>query len=317
MYSLLMNVGPLLIPVYAIYAIGCLFDTAAWKLILDTPAKSISFFRLLQVHIAGESMYRFIPAGVVVGEATKVYLLNKQSRFDGAEIVSSLVLRKLLMGLSQGIYIAIGVFLGIIFSQHFGMIRLLSVGISISVLLVFAAMGVKLSRGTLFIWLFRLLRNVPYIGPAVEKKEGFFKETDLVLKDFFIRKRKQSILAFFLFFLGWLTEAVETFLILAVLGMSVAPYHVLMFEPLVSLTRSVAFFIPGGLGVMDSGYVSAFGAAGVINAATAGVAFIVIKRSKELFWIVAGLTLLWIQGGKGVQEVMGEVLRPEIAPEIV
>ena len=70
----------------------------------------------------------------------------------------------------------------------------------------------------------------------------------------------------------------------------------MIFEPMVSLTRSLAFFIPGGLGVMDSGYVSAFGSAGIANVVTAGAAFIVIKRSKELFWIVIGLFFMWLQG---------------------
>ena len=57
-------------------------------------------------------MYRFIPAGVVVGEAAKIFFLTKQSRFNGPEAISSLVIRKLLMGLSQGLYIGLGVFLG-------------------------------------------------------------------------------------------------------------------------------------------------------------------------------------------------------------
>ena len=112
MYSRIVNVGYYFIPIYAVYGIGCLLDTAAWKIILTTPYKTISFSKLFQIHVAGESMYRFIPVGVVVGEAAKIFLLTKQSRFESPEAVSSLVIRKLLMGLSQGMYIGLGVLLG-------------------------------------------------------------------------------------------------------------------------------------------------------------------------------------------------------------
>ena len=118
MYSRIANVGYYFIPIYAVYGIGCLLDTAAWKIILATPSKTISFSTLLQIHIAGESMYRFIPAGVVVGEAAKILLLTRQSRFSAPEAVSSLVIRKLLMGLTQGLYIGVGVFLGVLLSHR-------------------------------------------------------------------------------------------------------------------------------------------------------------------------------------------------------
>jgi Lysylphosphatidylglycerol synthase TM region len=317
MYSRIANVGYYFIPIYAVYGIGCLLDTAAWKVILTTPSKTISFSKLFQIHIAGESMYRFIPAGVVVGEAAKVFLLTKQSRFNGPEAISSLVIRKLLMGLSQGLYIGLGVFLGILLSRVSVFVQLVSVGISLLVIGVFLAIGIKLSRGSLFNWLFRFLRKMPFVGTKVEKNKVFFEQTDFELKFFFVQKRRQGVLAFLLFFGGWLTEAFETYLIIAVLGIQVLAYQVMIFEPMVSLTRSLAFFIPGGLGVMDSGYVSAFGSAGIANVVTAGAAFIVIKRSKELFWIVVGLLFMWLQGRTVAKSMLGQQLQPDIVPEIV
>ena len=68
---------------------------------------------------------------------------------------------------------------------------------------------------------------------------------------------------------------------------------------------------------MDSGYVSAFGSAGIANVVTAGAAFIIIKRSKELFWIVIGLLLMWLQGRSIAESMLGQQLQPDIAPEIV
>ena len=317
MYLRLGDVGFYFIPIFAVYGIGCLFDTAAWRLILTEPGKTISFFKLYQIHLAGESMYRFIPAGVVVGEASKVYLLTKQSPYNGSEVVSSLVIRKLLMGLSQGLYIGVGVLAGVLLAQKFGQLELLLSAVSLGVIVVFVSLWIKLSRGELFGWLFRLLLRMPVLGARVVNNRLFFERTDSELKKFLAQKKRQSALAFALFFCGWMMEAVETYLIIIVLGMKILPYQIMIFEPVVSLVRSLAFFVPAGLGVMDSGYASAFGSAGIVNVATASAAFIIIKRSKELLWILIGLFLLWFQGGGIAERLLVQSVQPEIAAEIV
>jgi len=56
--------------------------------------------------------------------------------------------------------------------------------------------------------------------------------------------------------------------------------------------RSVGCFAPGGLGVQDLGYVAALGALGVPDAVTAGAAFVVMKRAKELAWALVGYASL-------------------------
>jgi uncharacterized membrane protein YbhN (UPF0104 family) len=54
--------------------------------------------------------------------------------------------------------------------------------------------------------------------------------------------------------------------------------------------------IPAGIGVQDAGYVAFFGAFGVPDAATLGVAFVIVKRAKELLWIAVGLALFLVLG---------------------
>ncbi len=316
MYLRLTGIGFYFIPIFAVYGVGCLLDVAAWKLVLAEKRKPISFGKLYQIHLAGESMCRFIPAGVVVGEASKVYLVTKQSSYDGPQAVSSLVVRKLLMGLSQALYIGLGVLAGTLLSQNFGRLDFLLAGISLLVLVVFAALWIKLSRGDLFGWLFIFLRRVPLLGARMENEKTFFDKTDAELRKFFAQKKREGVIAFLLFFAGWLAEAFETYLIIAVLGMTVSPYQVMIFEPVVSLVRSLAFFVPAGLGVMDSSYVSAFGSTGIANVMTASAAFIVVKRSKELFWILVGLFLLWLQGGTIAEQTLLQSMSPEIASEI-
>jgi uncharacterized protein (TIRG00374 family) len=95
-----------------------------------------------------------------------------------------------------------------------------------------------------------------------------------------------------LFLGGWLLESLETWLILRLLGIELGFVEVASFEVLLSFLRNVLFVLPAGLGVQDLGYVTFLAALGVPDAVNAGAAFVVLKRTKELFWIGVGYTLL-------------------------
>jgi uncharacterized membrane protein YbhN (UPF0104 family) len=50
--------------------------------------------------------------------------------------------------------------------------------------------------------------------------------------------------------------------------------------------------LPAGLGVQDLGYVLFLKALGVPDATTVGTAFVLMKRGKDLFWVLLGFGLL-------------------------
>jgi hypothetical protein len=96
---------------------------------------------------------------------------------------------------------------------------------------------------------------------------------------------------------GWLLESLETLVILRVLGAPLSPFlggyaEVIAFEAGLALVRHTAFFAPAGLGVQDLGYIAFFHALGMPEASTLGAAFVVLKRAKEIVWIVIGYLLL-------------------------
>jgi len=126
--------------------------------------------------------------------------------------------------------------------------------------------------------------------------------------------KKNLVIASILFFIGWMTELLETYLILYGLGAQLSFLTVAFFEPIVSLLRSIAFIIPAGLGVMDAGYISSFKTFGIENAVTFAAAFILVKRAKEIFWSVIGIVLTIILGGN----IIGKIhFHPKIIKESV
>jgi hypothetical protein len=50
--------------------------------------------------------------------------------------------------------------------------------------------------------------------------------------------------------------------------------------------------VPAGLGVQDLGYVLSLRAIGIPDAATVSAAFVLLKRGKDVFWILVGFLLL-------------------------
>jgi len=93
--------------------------------------------------------------------------------------------------------------------------------------------------------------------------------------------------------LGWFIEAGESWVLLRLLGIDLPYSAVLAFEPVVSFTRSAAFFVPAGLGVQDGGYMAMLQGFGIPDATNRAAAFVLLKRFKEVFWIVVGWTLFF------------------------
>jgi uncharacterized membrane protein YbhN (UPF0104 family) len=103
-----------------------------------------------------------------------------------------------------------------------------------------------------------------------------------------------GVAAFAMFLASWIAEAFDTFLVLWVLGAELSFLAVISFEGLLSLVRSLAIFVPAGLGVQDVGYLLVLQGLGVPGALALGTAFLLLKRSRELALVVVG----WIGLGR-------------------
>ena len=106
---------------------------------------------------------------------------------------------------------------------------------------------------------------------------------------FFERERGALVVPMLLYATGWVVRGVETYLFLRLLGADVPFSTALVVETAIIVVRSVAVPVPAGLGVQDVGYVLCLRALGVPDATTVGTAFVLLKRGKDLFWILRRL----------------------------
>ncbi|HEX7670805.1 MAG TPA: lysylphosphatidylglycerol synthase domain-containing protein, partial [Polyangiaceae bacterium] len=120
--------------------------------------------------------------------------------------------------------------------------------------------------------------------------------TDETLSRFFHPSASSSRGKIFCFYLGaWLLEATETWVMLHALGSTVAWGDAVGIEALVMLARNVLVMLPGGLGVQELGYATLLvGVAGDLGVCAA---LALLKRARELLWVLVGFALLaWDRG---------------------
>ena len=131
-----------------------------------------------------------------------------------------------------------------------------------------------------------------WIGGWLQRNAGRFQRADEQLVSFFKQEQGGLLLPMLLYSAGWFARGLETLLFLRLLGADVSLTAAVVLESSIVLVRSVAVPVPGGLGVQDAAYVLSLGALGVPDATTVGTALVLLKRARDLFWILVGFLLL-------------------------
>ena len=159
----------------------------------------------------------------------------------------------------------------------------------------------------LFVWV-RRWRAAPW-ARWVSRYRTQFLRVDDATRGFFRLNLRDNAAPIFLCLLAWLGEAVESWLILRLLGAPVSFVAILAFDVALSLGRQLLFVLPAGLGLQDAGYVAALALLGVPDVATVGAAFVLLKRGRELLATLVGLG--WGAGAlSGARSLSGPDWRP-------
>jgi uncharacterized protein (TIRG00374 family) len=291
------GVALVLLPQLASLALESLGWQRAFRLIGCQPA----FASLLRVRLATEALSQSLPAGALICESVKPLLLGRRCGLSVEASVAGMAARKYLLALSQSAYVFVLALLGFDAAQRvshdviqvdgLGFVGLVAGASLLGLALV---MRQVFGRGRAAERVLQLVKRLPF-----ERARRFgantgagFQRTDRAMERFFSSKVRELAAPALLFLGGWLLESLETWLILRLLGIELGFVEVASFEVLLSFLRNVLFVLPAGLGVQDLGYVTFLAALGVPDAVNAGAAFVVLKRTKELFWIGVGYTLL-------------------------
>ncbi len=291
-YDAAAQLGPvallvLLIPSVIMYVI----EAYGWKVTLGPSAKTIPFWRVLAIRTAGEVVNMTTPTAYVGGEPLKAYLLKKHN-VPMVEGLASVIIAKTTMTIAEVLFILLGIALGMWLlggndsSGQTVAAALLSVG-----LLAFGtAAFVFVQRQGLFTWLLGFLRKVGLKIAYLEAREEQLRSLDRTILSFYRDNRPAFYASTGLFLLGWLSEALEVYVILYFLGGPAMALSAISIGALSVFIKGGTFFIPGSLGAQDGGNLLLLRAFGYSD--VTGITFALLRRFRELVWIGIGLAAL-------------------------
>jgi uncharacterized protein (TIRG00374 family) len=273
------------------------FDTLGWYFAF--PVSRAGFLTLAKTRLIGQAVNSTTPTAMIGGDAAKAWLLRDEVRMS--ESLSSLVIARTTMTVSQGLFLL----LAVVLAQH-GLTsdgRLIPAMTWLLVLEVIAIGGfVAVQMRAPFSTGHGLLRRFGMF----ERRDvgGTAAEIDQMLATFYRRQPGRLSLSLIFHLLGWVASAGEVWVILAFLGVPVSAANALVIEGFGTGIRFATFFVPSQVGFAEGGAVATFVALGLGGAA--GLSFSVVRRLRELAWVGIGLLLAGADhGSRLAQQAVG------------
>lgn len=278
-----------------------LLDTLSWRVLLIRLQTRVSYLRLLSARIGAEAVLLGISGGAVLADAAAPYFLKRRWEVPLSGTMAAAALRKCALLMAQSLYLGLGALVGFGFLKQVSP-QLTGTGLLPAAVAVLAVLllglgilgGVLLTGGG-------ALPRLQSLAARLDRRFSWFSlnafhgglgSADRRLSDFGRGRVRRWLVPVGLYLLVWLAESVETYLILRVLGVDIAFSAVLAMEPVVVMLRYLVFFIPGGVGIQEIGYLAFFKAMGIPAPVETALAFSLLKRLRELLWIVLGYAVI-------------------------
>jgi uncharacterized protein (TIRG00374 family) len=268
------------------YGLIMVVDTLGWRYAFARDAAP--FHRLLGARLAGDAVNVVTAMASVGGEAVKAWLIRRDVPYE--ESVPSVVIAKTTITIAQALFLLVGIAVAwtalpmdsVVVRS---MLWLLGVEVvAVGGFLLVQVIGLVRRAG-------RLLARLGVIDDAAHAER-----LDLALREFYRRDRRRLLLSVGFHLGGWLLGALETYLMLVVLRVPVPLLTALVIEAFGSGVRFATFLIPASMGAVEGANAAAFAALGFT--ASAGLAFSLVRRGRQVVWIVIGLlTLVAMRSG--------------------
>ena len=242
----------------------------------------------MRVRWAGESINTVLPSAYIGGEAAKVHLLHKRGvpRMHGA---SSVVAGKTAQFLAQVIFIAAGSIAGAgnlpaESPARTGMLAITGAGDCPRRVALLAAAA----------------RNVPHARchPAHARVDQPGRQpcasSTNASSSFTATIARHFALSTAAYFSGWMADTLEIFLVSHLLGMPIDFTQALAVEAFISVAKALGIFVPGALGVQESGIVFLCYVFDLPPAL--GISYAIIRRGREVVYAAIGGLFLYADG---------------------
>jgi putative membrane protein len=273
------------------YACVYLIDCAGWRWAFATPPR-VSFATLFRIRWAGEAVNNLVPSAYVGGEAVKVFLLQRHG-VSGSAATAGAVISKTAQTAAQIVLILLAAIAFLVVGGdqpglRAGMALVLVAGLMVVVGLLWAQ-----QRG-LFSSLLTLAGAFGLKPALLERRRDKILAVDQAITGFYDRHRLRFVASTAFYLGGWLVDTLEIYVVAHLLGMPITWPQALAVEGFAGVAKALGMWVPGSVGVQESGIVLLGRLAGLPD--TLSVAYALLRRARELIFAGAGLWLFYAEG---------------------
>ena len=232
--------------------------------------------------MTGEAYNTITPAGGMGGEPLKALILKRRYDVPYTESGASLVLAKTINVIALVLFLAGGFFF---------MLGDARVGPELQWLAATGLAALSIGVGG-FILVQRLRmtsRIAAKLGPRAARAAAALGEFDQHLVSFYTRDPVRFVLTVLLGLINWLLGTAAVWVSLHLMGEPVSFADAWVIEAMVQMVRAATFFIPASLGAQEAIIMVVTGA--ITGDPGQGLAVALLRRGRELLWVLAGLAL--------------------------
>lgn len=272
-----------LIPLVLAEGVAEMIHTVGWRHCMNEPYRSMSWFFLFRVRMAGYAINYLTPTATLGGEVTKAGLLGAAQKGPGA--VTSVLIGKLCFGFSHLLFVVAGsVFIvaTVKLPPVLWMAMLFSSALVTTGMVIFLVIQKRGKLGALIRWLAE--RKIG--GHLLKRAAVGMTEIDEALQVYYRERSGELGKAIFWHLLGYTVGIAQTWYFFSLLNrtswvVAATTWFLGMWFDLVT------FAMPLGLGTLEGSRIIALKAVGYN--ALLGMTYGVALRLAQLFWAAAGL----------------------------
>ena len=263
-----------------------MIHTVGWRCCLEQPYRSIPWWRLYRIRMAGYALNYLTPTAALAGEAAKINLLARC--YPGPKAACGVLIEKFCFPFAQVLFVLVGSAL-LIGHVHLPVSLWVSMLLSVSVvaggILVFYLLQKHGKLCGIIRWLSKCWPNIP----ALQKLSEQTSQVDNALRDFYSHQSRNMWRAVGWHLLGYCTGFFQTWIFLhsvereTSLPMVAAIWFLGMWFDLLT------FAIPLNMGTLEGSRIIVFQAVGY--SALPGMACGLAIRISQIFWSVVGLII--------------------------
>jgi uncharacterized protein (TIRG00374 family) len=270
----------------ALYLLAEIAFVLGWRSVMDPRPPLSSVPDLLRIYLVGNTL-NYLAPGSVAGEPVRVNMLRDRMETPGA--IASVAIFKHAHLLSQAFFVAGGLGVAVVYFDLPQAVRWAALASLVILCGLLVLMTWGLQKGS-FAPLLSVLSRFRFLARRIAHYQEGARSLDEIIKKFYVHRRPHFFSAAGWCLLGWCGGLLETYIVLRLLAPGRGWETACAAESLAMLLNNLFLFVPGRAGTAESIRTGVFVLLGM--PASTGVAYGLVRRTRELLWVLPGLGFL-------------------------